>query len=60
MTEKIIEKLRREKLSATWMIAGTLKQKTSVVYRKMVKLEKEGRVKRHQFTSKNNVVWELA
>ena len=55
----IVRMLQIAPAKATWVIAAELKVETVRVRRLLKKMESDGVVKKHKFTSCNNIVWEL-
>ena len=54
----VLERMGREEFVATWWF-GKSCGGTPKVLRVMKKLEKEGVIKKHRYSTSNNCIWEL-
>jgi hypothetical protein len=57
LNDRILKKVIDSGPVATWVVAFSIVQQTRKVRRILKKMEKDGLVRRHRFSSKNNLVW---
>lgn len=61
MRERVIEamQLDGDGIAATWRISRYMNKPTGIVRRELLRMEKDGIVERHCYSTVNNTVWQL-
>ena len=54
-----ILKILEGEVFATWAIAAQIKKITPIVRAELKRMERDGLVERHSYSSVNNIVWKL-
>ena len=59
MEKLIIDMLSEHGILSTWLIGLRIKEPSWKIRKELRRLEKEGKVAVHKFSSRNNLVWTL-